>query len=356
VRHTEDGPAEREVDRLGRRCAVVLRVAIAAVVGAFLVFTDLWYVAVALNLLSLVRAGVVADAVVMSIACLTQQWTVPPDSLHGSTSWVMVVVSVSVMTWQWHSDARIGFGATAAVAGAYLAGAGMAGPSVSVAGWFGVACVLSWSLFRLVRMGAREADRIMAEAEEARRAAAVATARRADERARLAALHDTAAALTFAIGAGSVTGGEPWFAGQVAAALAEVTGAGPTPRGVADLVPLLADVVRQGPVPTRFSVTGPAPVAAVAAAAICRSVGEALRNVARHAGVPGAAVLVEYDGGRVVVEVVDDGTGFDPDAVPAHRHGIALSLVDRMAAVGGLAAVTTRPGHGTRVRLEWPNG
>jgi signal transduction histidine kinase len=94
----------------------------------------------------------------------------------------------------------------------------------------------------------------------------------------------------------------------------------------------------------------------VAAAAICRSVGEALRNVARHAGVPRATVLVGYDGGRVVVEVVDDGRGFDPGAVPAHRHGIALSLVDRMAAVGGRAAVTARPGQGTRVRMEWPDG
>ncbi|WP_318784848.1 sensor histidine kinase [Actinophytocola algeriensis] len=130
----------------------------------------------------------------------------------------------------------------------------------------------------------------------------------------------------------------------------------PAPRGDADLVPLLADVVRRGPVATRFSVTGPAPVAAVAAAAICRSVGEALRNVAQHAGVAGATVLVGYDDGRVVVEVVDDGRGFDPGAVPAHRRGTALSLVDRMAAVGGRAALTARPGRGTRVRLEWPDG
>jgi signal transduction histidine kinase len=132
--------------------------------------------------------------------------------------------------------------------------------------------------------------------------------------------------------------------------------ADPAPRSTADLIPLLADAIRRGPVATRLLVTGPAPVAAVAAAAICRSVGEALRNVASHAGVLAATVLVGYGDGRVVVEVVDGGRGFDPDAVPAHRHGIALSLVDRMAAVGGRAVVTTRPGHGTRVRLEWPDG
>jgi signal transduction histidine kinase len=356
VPHTEEGPAEREVDRLGHRCAVVVRVAVAAVVGAFLVFTDAWYVAVALNLWSLVRAGVVADAVVVCVACLAQRWTVPADALHGATSWVMVVASVAVMTWQWQSGPRVRIGATAAVVAAYLAGGGVSTASVPVAAWFCVAALLSWTLFHLVRRGAREADRIMAETEEARRTAAVAAARRADERARLAALHDTAAALTLAIGAGSVTGREPWFADEVAAALAEVTGADPAPRGAVDLVPLLSDVVRRGPVAARFSATGPAPVAATAAAAICRSVGEALRNVARHAGVPHATVLAAYGDGRVVVEVVDDGRGFDPGAVPAHRHGIALSLVDRMAAVGGRAAVTARPGQGTRVRLEWPDG
>ena len=356
MRDTEDGPAERELDRLGHRCAVTVRVAVAAVVGVFLVFTDVWFVAVALNLWSLVRAGVVADAVVVCVVCLTQRWTVPADALHDGTSWVVVVASVGVMTWQWRGDVRAGFGATAAVVAAYLAGAGMAQSAVLAAAWLGVAAVLSSTLFHLVRMGARETDRMMAEAEEARRAGAVAAARRADERVRLAALHDTAAALTLAIGAGSVTGREPWFADQVAAALAEVTGANPAPRGAVDLVPLLTDVVRRGPVATRFSVTGPVPVAAVAAAAICRSVGEALRNVARHAGVPHATVLVGYGGGRVVVEVVDDGRGFDPAAVPAHRHGIALSLVDRMVAVGGRAAVTARPGQGTRVRLEWPDG
>ncbi|MGW2328399.1 hypothetical protein ACWC5C_21935 [Streptomyces sp. NPDC001700] len=47
--------------------------------------------------------------------------------------------------------------------------------------------------------------------------------------------------------------------------------------------------------------------------------------------------------------VGDGGAGFDVTRVPDHRYGLARSVVDRMAAVG------SRPGHGTEVRLEWPH-
>jgi signal transduction histidine kinase len=56
----------------------------------------------------------------------------------------------------------------------------------------------------------------------------------------------------------------------------------------------------------------------------------------------------------VEIAVADDGVGFDPDAVGAHRFGLALSVLDRMAAVGGCATVESAPGRGTVVRLRWP--
>jgi signal transduction histidine kinase len=46
--------------------------------------------------------------------------------------------------------------------------------------------------------------------------------------------------------------------------------------------------------------------------------------------------------------------GFDPTAVGAYRFGLALSVLDRMAAVGGCATVDSAPGCGTVVRLRWP--
>lgn len=366
------GPAERQLRQLGRRCAAVVRVAMAVVAGVFVVGVvptgPVVGVAVALavwsagGFLLLTRfAGgwlMAADTAAVSVACLTQRWTVPPDALHGNTSWVWAVASIAVATWQWHSGVRAGAVAAAVVVVAYVAGSGVGPTSLLVASWLAVEAVLCRGLYHLVRAGAREADRIMAGAEQARLAATVAAARRADERAHLAAIHDTAAALFQAIGAGTVTGREPWLAQQLADAIDEVAGDGNTPSGGStDLVRLLDDVVRGSPVTAELSAPDPAPrVPVPVAVAVCRAVREALLNVARHAGVTEAAVRLEHRAAGVLVEITDHGVGFDPASVPPHRRGIELSLVDRMATVGGRAGVTSCAGRGTRVRLEWPDG
>ena len=47
----------------------------------------------------------------------------------------------------------------------------------------------------------------------------------------------------------------------------------------------------------------------------------------------------------------DRGPGFDLEAVPPDRRGIADSIVARMVRHGGHAAVRTAPGGGCEVRL-----
>lgn len=95
----------------------------------------------------------------------------------------------------------------------------------------------------------------------------------------------------------------------------------------------------------------PGPVVSALAAASA----EAVRNVMRHAGPSAqASIAVSLSGDDVSVEIVDTGTGFDPDAVPASRLGISVSIVGRMAKVdGGHATITSSPGEGTTVRLTW---
>lgn len=369
----EEGPAERELARLGRRCAAVVRISVAACASVFALmiahagfFAPTLAVVVALTMwsggyLTLMsrHAGtwlVVADAAVVCACCLVQRWLVPVETLYLNNSWVAVVASIAVATWQWHSSIRAGATATAAVLVANLIGTNIGQPAVILSMWLCVEAALSRGLYNLVRAGTREADRIMADAATARQVAEVAAARRADERAHLAAMHDTAAATMLAIGTGTVDGREPWLATQLAAALDEVTGGVTTTTARTDLVPLLADVVTRGPVAADVTASGAVPMPAVVAVAICDSVREALRNVARHAGADTASVRVEQRGGRVVVEVADRGTGFDPSSVSAHRRGISLSIVERMAAAGGRAEVTSSAGLGTTVRLEWPDG
>ncbi|MPZ49593.1 MAG: hypothetical protein GEU75_09900 [Dehalococcoidia bacterium] len=58
------------------------------------------------------------------------------------------------------------------------------------------------------------------------------------------------------------------------------------------------------------------------------------------------------DGRRLVLEVHDDGPGFDPRHI---THGAGLqNMADRLAAVGGTLTVDSRPGAGVWVRAEAP--
>jgi signal transduction histidine kinase len=54
------------------------------------------------------------------------------------------------------------------------------------------------------------------------------------------------------------------------------------------------------------------------------------------------------------VFVRDRGVGFDPDAVPADRHGLADSVHGRMERHGGSVRLRSAPGEGTEVHLSMP--
>lgn len=96
-------------------------------------------------------------------------------------------------------------------------------------------------------------------------------------------------------------------------------------------------------------------IAAHVADAVEGAVRQSLVNARTHAGdsaVVSVAVALHED--RVGVTVSDDGLGFDPEAVPPERMGIASSIVGRISAIpGGSARVASRPGAGTTVTIEW---
>ena len=87
-------------------------------------------------------------------------------------------------------------------------------------------------------------------------------------------------------------------------------------------------------------------------AAAFRVAQEALHNALRHSGAGEVSVALSRSRGRVVLEVADDGTGFDPELAPP---GLGLSSMrERAAAVGGQLRVSSAPGAGTQVRLAVP--
>jgi anti-sigma regulatory factor (Ser/Thr protein kinase) len=93
-----------------------------------------------------------------------------------------------------------------------------------------------------------------------------------------------------------------------------------------------------------------------AAAAVLAAVQECLSNVAKHAGVDVAEVVISRQARDLVVLVVDHGSGFDPEQVPDDRLGLAESVRGRIADLGGSVTVWSRPGAGTTVMLTVPVG
>jgi signal transduction histidine kinase len=87
------------------------------------------------------------------------------------------------------------------------------------------------------------------------------------------------------------------------------------------------------------------------------AVGQALGNVARHAGTPRAWVFAEVDDGTLVLTVRDDGCGFvlDEEALrAAGRFGLLRSIRGRVEQLGGRLVVDSAPGRGTELELRVP--
>jgi GAF domain-containing protein/ligand-binding sensor domain-containing protein len=81
---------------------------------------------------------------------------------------------------------------------------------------------------------------------------------------------------------------------------------------------------------------------------------EALNNALKHAGACNISVCLKSVGERVILEIVDDGTGFDPSTA-VEAGGLGLDgMLERAAQMGGELMLNSEPGAGTRVRVEVP--
>jgi PAS domain S-box-containing protein len=88
-----------------------------------------------------------------------------------------------------------------------------------------------------------------------------------------------------------------------------------------------------------------------------RIVQEALTNVARHADVSEVMVRAWADQDILVVQIEDQGAGFDPEAVLAAGETTGLAgMRDRAVLLGGKLTVESAPGTGTHLMAELPVG
>jgi PAS domain S-box-containing protein len=87
--------------------------------------------------------------------------------------------------------------------------------------------------------------------------------------------------------------------------------------------------------------------------AVYRVAQEALGNALRHADARTIDLVLSAEAGTLVLEVRDDGRGFDRMTCRTDSLGLA-SMEERALALGGRLDIASTPGQGTRVRLECP--
>lgn len=212
-----------------------------------------------------------------------------------------------------------------------------------------------------VGMAAQTARRAHAELRRAARLAAVT-----EERERLSRqVHDGAIqVLALVARRGREIGGEVTelaeLAGEQERALRRLVSATESaPAGADHTVDVATLLRRRACDRVTMSLPGtPVPMDADVAAELDAAVGNALDNVALHAGPDARAfVLVEDLGDTVTVSIRDDGAGIAPgrldEAVREGRMGIAKSIVGRMESLGGEAVLTTSE-RGTEWELTVP--
>jgi signal transduction histidine kinase len=80
---------------------------------------------------------------------------------------------------------------------------------------------------------------------------------------------------------------------------------------------------------------------------------EALGNIAKHACATEAVVRVEASEAGILLEVEDDGVGFDPEQVRRSALGL-WSMRERVRLLDGQLGIRTRPGGPTRISAHLP--
>jgi len=120
-----------------------------------------------------------------------------------------------------------------------------------------------------------------------------------------------------------------------------------TDRGLAAAVRILAS---RAPVPVEIVALPAERLPPPVEIAVYFVVAEALTNVAKYARATAATVSIEVAGGRVAVDVSDDGVGGADVGGGSGLRGLS----DRVAALDGTLRLDSPPGAGTRLRAEIP--
>ncbi|MGI5176859.1 sensor histidine kinase [Dactylosporangium sp. CA-152071] len=124
---------------------------------------------------------------------------------------------------------------------------------------------------------------------------------------------------------------------------------------------LCATTTARHRITARLHRTGdPVQLSAATEIALLRIAQSALSNVVRHADADTVDVTLSYLGDQVALDIVDDGTGFDPTqlaAIEPNGGGFGLAAMRARAdALGGTFTVEATTGAGTALAIQVPTG
>jgi len=107
-------------------------------------------------------------------------------------------------------------------------------------------------------------------------------------------------------------------------------------------------------VPCAFEIDLPSPLPPSLSDPIVRIVKEGLANIAHHARATQASVRLKPQDGALTLEIGDNGSGFDPAAVPAGHYGL-IGMRERARLAGWDLQIKSDPGTGTTITVRIPN-
>ncbi|RZQ62294.1 sensor histidine kinase [Amycolatopsis suaedae] len=111
-------------------------------------------------------------------------------------------------------------------------------------------------------------------------------------------------------------------------------------------------------VPVTVRVHGaPVPLATGTETALYRAAQEALHNIGKHARATRAGISLSYVDNVVLLDVHDDGAGFEPARCRVRGDGTGFGLRAmrrRVESLGGTLTVESEPGTGTTINLQLP--
>jgi len=88
--------------------------------------------------------------------------------------------------------------------------------------------------------------------------------------------------------------------------------------------------------------------------ALFRILQESLNNIAKHARASEVTIQIGSYSGNMVLEISDNGNGFDMSQMKRMDSYGILGMMERTLLLEGNFDVSSRPGLGTKVRVEMP--